>query len=303
MEVYVKRFAYIKKGDKYTKTNVWKMRKLKQEDEKVFKEIIFYSTHYKIENRRRMSFVNRKPNAYFKYLSNKDNIVSTDESLTHEICKELISDMKILKFKTPKKVFTIYAHESEIEYEIKCKNSKFYIDIFVNFQKSDPASLVTKWNGALAIEVFVSHKTEEKKIDKLYENGYAVVEVDIPNWLKIDESKEVSEEYYELMKSKILKYFSEGIRSNIISNPSSREYKLLYKIHEQNEVIKRIKEDNLNKTNNLSDTNEKNKYLEKELTLHIKKIQTLEQDVLRLQNELIDARKSILRKFIDKFIS
>lgn len=299
----MKRFAYIKKGDKYIKTDVWKMRKLKQKDEELFKKIIFYSTHYKIENRRRMSFVNRKPNAYFKYYkTNKESIISKDESLTHEICKELIADMRILKFKTPKKVFTIFARESEIEYEIKFKNSKFYIDVFVNFEKSEPMSLVSKWNGALAIEVFVSHKTEENKIEKLNKNGYAIVEVNIPEWLKIDESKEVSEEYFELMKSRIIEYFSDGIKSNIISNPSSKEYKLLYKIYEQNEEIKKLKEDNLNRINALNASNETNKNLEQELTLHKKNIQQLVQDNQKLQNDLMHTKKPILRKIIDKII-
>lgn len=280
----MKRFADIKLDDgSFKRTNVWEVKRGKIKNPEIWSNIKFYSTHKKIENKKILFFVNASPNSYFRYKSENDNPnKGKDETLTHELCKEIISEIKDLNFKIYNDYYKFKVIDSEIEHRIDTPNGTYVVDIFVKFEQSIPNYLKIKWNGILAIEIFVHHKCEQDKITNLKAAMVPVIQVRISDKLWIDESKELSLKDIENKKAFLTSYFEKEIFAQLLLDPSSEEYnemiensKLIQKINEleldnkkkaeiiqsEQNTINKLRSDNLSfseKYNMLA--NEQNKF-------------------------------------------
>ena len=95
------------------------------------------------------------------------------ESLTHELCKEVLSELDILKFKFGEKILKINVSNSYVEEYIKIEDKMYRVDVLVEFDKSEPSEAFLKWGGKVAIEVFVDHKTDYVKIKHMKELNYS----------------------------------------------------------------------------------------------------------------------------------
>ncbi|WP_207715356.1 hypothetical protein [Clostridium saccharoperbutylacetonicum] len=207
-------------------TDVWKVRRGKKNEPREWKDIKFFSTHKRIENRKELIFVNTKPNPHFRY-KKLDDIGSHkghDETLTHELCIEILSEISVMTFKIGNDSYKIYVSDCEIEYKIETSNALYFVDLFLKFDKSEPEWLVTKWNGIVAVEVYVTHKTGEVKRKDLFDSGIPVIEIDVSKKFYIDETREISEEDINEKKSFISKYYEKEIFAKLLANPSSKEY-------------------------------------------------------------------------------
>jgi len=278
----LKRFAYQYLDGNCTMTNVWKVRRIKHEQPHLYNKLVFKSTHKKESNRRIMSFVERKPNNYFKYL-NTDSAKSHeghDVTLTHEICQKIISELEILTFQCGDDIYKIYVSDCEIEKEIKTPQGNYFVDIFVEFNKSEPESLVLQWNGKVAIEIFVTNPVAPVKVDDLYNVGINIIQVRVSDKLKIDESTEISEEEILQKENFIAGYFRKVIYGRILKKYYSKEYLEMKEIEELKSRISLL-EKQMNQKNDES----------QQLVLQIKQL-NVENDKLRQQKN--DLEKTVM---------
>ncbi|AQR93411.1 hypothetical protein [Clostridium saccharoperbutylacetonicum] len=299
----VKRFAYKYQNENYIMTDVWKVQRGKKNQPREWKDIKFFSTHKRIENRKELVFVNKKPNAYFRYknLNGAGSHKGHDVTLTHELCVEILSEISIMTFKIGNDSYKIYVSDCEIEYKIETENAVYYADLFLKFNKSEPEWLVTKWNGIVVVEVYVTHKTEDIKRKDLFDIGIPIIEIDVSKKFYIDETREISEEEINEKKEFISKYYKKEIFAKLIANPSSKEYSTM--IDELKKQLLILQKQNIEQN---SEIQQKNKMINK-LQLDCKNLNNLinhknnELSIIRQQNEKL--KKTFWYKLFKKSYS
>lgn len=308
----MKRFAYLHQDGNYIKTNVWEERRQKKENPREFEERTYVSTHKKIENRIPLFFVDRKPNAYFRYPSgsSREDYIGQGESLTHELCKEAISELKTLKFISGKNEFIIYVDEVEIEQKVEINGNRYYTDIFIWFNKSKPSYLVNKWGGKLAIEIYVTHETPEKKMRDFLNEGIPIIEIKISEKFRVDESRQMSSQEILRIKNTITQYYEEKIFGKILSNPESEEYKKMVEISQLKKTIEKLEEKNSLLENEIKKKNLYVQELQTENNTLKSQIENLYTDnrnlkinleTLKIENEKL--KDPLLKKIFNKFFN
>lgn len=147
-----------------------------------------------------------KRSAHFAYYNNTSRSgVGSDMTMTHRAQVEAISDSKQLHLFWFGKKILIYIKEGYPEYPIESYSTKYIIDAFLLLEKTDPSSYFYKWNGKLAIEVHVSHKTDLAKCSDLQNTGIQIFEVQ--PYEKTIRSNELTELEYKEYVSKIKKKY------------------------------------------------------------------------------------------------
>lgn len=89
-----------------------------------------------------------------------------------------------------------------VEFMYRVSDKKYYfIDIMLMLESTKPASYVYKWNGMLALEIYVTHQTEYGKVLSLQNNNISLFEAEVPPGIKADIPEEfMSSEEYERQK-------------------------------------------------------------------------------------------------------
>lgn len=223
-----------------------------------------YSTNRK--NKVRLSLYIAKPFAksYFKYYPNT-RIDWNEESLSHELFKDIISDFTILKLKTYNNdLIKLYISRSEIEYKFYANDNCYYADIYFWFYKSEPANYILKWQGQLCFEIFHTHKTEQKKVKDCLLNNIAVFEHTISPAFLIENC--YSEKTLLKKEENIILSLSSEIYGEILSDPASNEYKEIVRIYQKLEQLQYENKQIINTVDYYKNTVEElNKKLDKEI--------------------------------------
>ncbi|MBF4696072.1 hypothetical protein ISU02_23485 [Fusibacter sp. Q10-2] len=182
----------------------------------------------------------------------EDRNVGDGESITHEYIKEMISELHELNFIVNDKDIRIFVKEAYTEYRIDTDSNQYIVDIFVEFEKSEPFYYFEKWLGILAIEIYVSHKTEyQKKID-LKKIGVPIAEVSIPSSWDLEQYYG-DENLFNKKISEMKKMFENKIYAQLISDPESDYYRVKKEnIYLKDEIKKlkiKLEEKEINSTN------------------------------------------------------
>ncbi len=252
----MKRFAYKYENGEYEKINVWDVYRGEKNDPHRWENMRYFSTHKKIENRKEMIYVRRKPNYYFKYKSLNDikSHEGRDTTLTHEIVQEIISELKEITFvrnDRSNKVYKIYVSDWEVEQEIKTPNKDYFVDILFKFEKSEPESLLLQWNGTVAVEIHVTNEVKATKVKDLLDVGIPILEHTVSKKLYIDDSREITEADIIEKKQLLTKYYKEAIYVSLKAEYSSKEYLTLMEIQELKEQVVLLEKQNTQKSNEI----------------------------------------------------
>lgn len=167
--------------------------------------------------------------SYFRYKeANYEHIgEGSEESYRHEFFKECISQIKRLELRWNNEAVTIYPDQLLQEEVIIMKDcSKRIVDLLVCFSKSEPEIYVDKWEGKLAIEIFDTHKVDDKKINQMKKKGLAMFEFNVSKWNIKDNFMNRKEEEKQIinMVTKLDGNNGGYIRGNLIVNPISKKY-------------------------------------------------------------------------------
>lgn len=252
----MKRFAYKYENGEYQKTNIWEVYRGKNQDPHRWEKMRYFSTHRKVENRKEMSYVQRKPNYYFKYKSLKDvkSHEGHDTTLTHEVVQDIISELKEITFvikNKDSKVYKIYVSDWEVEEEIKTLNGDYSVDILFKFEKSEPESLVLQWNGIVAVEIHVTNEVKATKVKDLLDLGIPILEHTVSKKFYIDESRKITEAEIVEKKQFLCRYYEKEIYVNLLADYYSKEYLTMMKIKALKEQVSSLEKQNALQSNEL----------------------------------------------------
>ncbi|SBO17632.1 hypothetical protein [Carnobacterium divergens] len=156
--------------------------------------------------------------------------------------------------------------------------------------------LYYKWNGILAIEIFVTHKVEDFKKYDLEKKEIPIIEVEIKKKYRINENANQAEIY--AYKSMITNMFKKKIFGKLISDPSNKEYK---KMVNYKEAIKKFEDKIISLENETIRKQEFVDILSKDIdNLNIKKFD-LENRIEDMQNKEIKLLEyqSMKRKLVE----
>ncbi|MGL4695733.1 hypothetical protein [Enterococcus larvae] len=262
-------------------------------------KLIFFDGTTKIKQKmtpKRGSKNGRRP--HFAYYPNSSHDgIGKDMTVTHKAYQEGISELKKFCIETPEgEAVIVEVEKSELEYYINDGNRYYLIDIFLKLKSTYPFYYFYKWKGTLAIEIWVSHKTELKKIGALRRKGVPAIECKITKKLSLNENIQNYSEYMNNVQKVINRYSNVNFHlyGKFISNAIhdditewSEKYlefknyheekrrmeihldKLKLKIEELGEVNKSLTNENLiidaeirNKKSIITDVNDKIKKIE-----------------------------------------
>lgn len=252
----MKRFAYKFENGEYKMTNVWEVYRGEKQDPHRWEDMKYFSTHRKIENRKEMRPVRRKPNYYFKYKSLADVKAHEghDTTLTHEVVQDIISELKEITFvikNRGNKIYKIYVSDREIEQEIKTPNGDYFVDILFEFDKSEPESLVLQWNGSVAVEIHVTNEVKPTKVKDLLDLGIPILEHTVSKKFYTDESREITEAGIIEKKQFLSRYYEKEIYVNLLADYYSKEYLTMMEIQTLKEQVASLEKQNALQSNEL----------------------------------------------------
>ncbi len=302
----MKRFAYKFENGEYEMTNVWEVYRGEKQDPHRWENVKFFSTHRKIENRKEMIYVRKKPKYHFRYKSNADVQAheGRDTTITHEVIQDIVAELKEITFKLTNKenkVYKIYVSDSEIEEIVKTPNGNYFVDVLLYFEKSEPELLALKWNKKVAVEIHVTNEVKPTKIKDLQDSGIPIIEINVSKKLYIDESSELTVEDIKQKKEFIKSYYEKEIFANLVGDYSSKEYKLVQKIAELNNKIKLLEEENAQQNVQLQKYKEDSEALKAIVNGLRKQLGSKEMELSTLKNELEEIKKSIWHKLYKTF--
>jgi hypothetical protein len=165
-----------------------------------------------------------KTNPFFQYKDARSSDGGDGESITHEYIKNIISNLEILNIQHSKKEIKIYVKNSYVEYRVDCEEGNYILDIFFEFEKSKPQYYFDKWRGVLAVEIFVSHKTENGKVEALKKNGIPVFEVNVKEKYYLEKCYE-NEKKLNNKIAGLKTMYGKKIYGKLLSDPESEFYK------------------------------------------------------------------------------
>lgn len=160
----------------------------------------FYALTYELQE---VTFVKRGINGrepHFRFLNGdngNNNHGGTGESLTHYRFKNIIASADLLvlniqegEFPNGERLITLRGVQSVTEFPITVDDNSYFVDICVNFEKSEPADFAERCHNRVLIEVTHKHPTNEDKYADLKKAGYAVFEFDVPSNYELEGKSE-----------------------------------------------------------------------------------------------------------------
>lgn len=254
-----------------------------------------YSTHK--HDKLKMSFVHKRTpteSCFFKYdKTNVNQYVSREETISHSIYKDIISELEVLNLFIDGQIVKIYPAFSEIEYRFKANGEVYFADVYIMFNKSEPAEYLYKWKGRLCFEINHTHAVDTIKKENCYYEGIPIFEHTISKKLSFENvtsSKELIDR-----KNFVTNMLSEKIYGKILSNPSSNEYINYIKCINENYTLKSELNNLINKNNELLSIQSENKKEKQKLEEIIKMIKSE-------NNILLSFKKTVLSNKVIKML-
>lgn len=172
-------------------------------------KLVFYDGTSKIKQKmtpKRGSKNGRCP--HFAYYPNSSHDgVGKDMTVTHKAYQEGISKLKKFCIETlDGELIIIEIEDSKLEYYINDEGQYYLIDVFLNLKSTFPFYYFYKWRGILAVEIWVSHKTEFKKSGALKRKGIPAIECKISKKLSLNENIRNDSEYMDNIQKVINRY-------------------------------------------------------------------------------------------------
>ncbi|EGP9965772.1 hypothetical protein I1C64_003014, partial [Listeria monocytogenes] len=145
---------------------------------------------------------------HFAYYPNSSHDgVGKEMTVTHKAYQEAISTLKIFCIETlDGEVIILEVEEAKLEYYINDEGQYYLVDILIVLKSTYPFYYFYKWEGILAIEIWVSHKTEQKKIEALNRKGIPTIECKISKKLLLNEDIQSDKEYLKNVQKVINRY-------------------------------------------------------------------------------------------------
>lgn len=307
---------------------------LKENNISYFKKLIFWTD--KSETPHELTLVQIK-HCFFRYkvlppfiANNSDN-----ESAKHQIAKEELSKLRILHLVQNDEKITVYVNTNETiaEKTIHYGDIPYRIDLYFSVERTDPKKYLYIWGGILAIEVEVTHKTENQKKNHLFEMGIPVFEIKLSKKIirQYKHEELLTDNDIHNMHLQFSNMFKRNIYGKFISTPIRKEYSEmldyikeiqlykekimeLKKIYDNNQTIvqeyKTKYQDEITAMNRIVDleqacdnfkyqiSNQNAKYSEEEMSLR-KKIDTLENKCNTLETKCVALENTLSQKNIE----
>lgn len=184
-----------------------------------------YSTHRDFNRKQPLALTIKDPfyNSFFKYVGGSRHS-SSEESISHELYKEIIANLKILNLKINKQMIKLYITKSEIEYKFTANSNTYFADVFFWFNKSEPEEYTIKWGGIICFEIKYTHATEKQKILDCQLSNIPIFEHSISKKLRVDGDIKNKEEEIEAQNF-IRNYMEKEIFGKLLSDPETEVYK------------------------------------------------------------------------------
>lgn len=233
--------------------------------------MIYYSRH-RPGTRKKMVLTRRKATNFFRYYSEADSGgASAPESLTHLLCKQVLSELSnlpgglttVLNYteRTEKQPpVTIRLNHALSEYRIEIDGKTFYIDVLLEFDQPGNSSLLRheiRWQRKLAVEIWHTSRlaSNAPKCLALSKIGIPVVQIraDKSSFLYIDEDELLNYDNEEIKirinrhVEKLRSTFRKQILCTLLRNPLSADFQTALMLHNQikadEQQIEQIKEE------------------------------------------------------------
>lgn len=226
--------------NRYKRISIWDIFKAYQEAQAVgyrydikqyyiehFKGHLF-STHTDTSKKKPLSLCNKKPynKSFFKYYPNQAPQES-DDTVQHELLKEIIRDIDKLVLVYNSQKIVLYIDKNEIEYRFSANGNQYRADIFFEFYKSEPEEYLYKWNGRLYFEIKHKHAVDNKKQTDCQLERIAMVEYSISKYYIKMIEKMCTEEDELRIYNYIKNALCQCIYVKILSNPEPKHYSQL----------------------------------------------------------------------------
>lgn len=187
-------------------------------------------------SRESVKHVSGKSYPYFSYIGSGSGGGAGGESLNHQLFKEALCELKILRLDISlhvgngtrkRELIELKILKAEKEKEIHLADgSKRYSDIYYQFDSA--SRFFKKWGGELHIEVLNSNAVGALKQMDMRKTSVAVIEIAIPPIFEYQISDEDTTDELEVSHRDRVKKILQGERGFLkgvsLSNPSTKEY-------------------------------------------------------------------------------
>ena len=233
--------------------------------------MIYYSRH-RPGTRKKMVLTRRKATNFFRYYSEADTGgASAPESLTHLLCKQVLSELSKLpgglttvlnytEHTEQQPPVTIRLNRAIPEYRIEIDGKTFYIDVLLEFDQPGNSSLLRheiRWQRQLAVEIWHTSRlaSNAPKCLALSKIGMPVVQIraDKGSFLYIDEDELLNYDNEEIKNridrhvEKLRNTFRKQILCTLLRNPLSTDFQTALTLHNQikadEQQVEQIKEE------------------------------------------------------------
>ncbi len=224
--------AYNQTNEGWEIVNRWDLIKMSQVEYDKFKELNF--PLYLKKNKESYKLTFNRGQKTFRFYPGEipdDKKGSPGLTISHQIAQEVISDLRTLnlkltdkRFKPYKKVdFRIEVDQIFEEFRTTANDNEYIVDLLIVFSK--PEWLALKWNRTLALEVFVTHDVEGKKIIDFEKKRVSLAEIVIGSKLKLKKSAAEVTETEENELRQVMKHaFNKQIFGDLLVDTTSTKY-------------------------------------------------------------------------------
>lgn len=196
-----------------------------------------FSTHLRVSRKQNMYLrvCEVYENSYFKYYPKQAPKIISQDTIPHELFKDIICGFQKLVLKYYNQEVTLYISECDTEHQFFANGHEYYADIYFKFYKSEPEEFLYKWNGELYFEIKHTHAVGNKKRKDCQTDKLAVFEHSISkaylDW--IDRLNDSNSE--EVIIEKITDSLQSVIYGKWLSDPKTEEYIMIKEL--QNKVF------------------------------------------------------------------
>ncbi len=205
-------FAYYKYGSEMKQINVYRALSVKNSRINNKDDIIEFWDIPDLKNAEKVfpkcSSKDGKA-AHFSYYPGSTHAgISSEMTMTHKIYEIVYSEInKILLDAFGEQVLVFIKHAS-LEHFFRTAHNLYFIDVMLEIERTEPSSYYYKWNGKLALEIYVTHKVERSKINDFSKNRIQLYQIKIYDNQKIPDDIENEEQfnyYKHVIKKRIEK--------------------------------------------------------------------------------------------------
>lgn len=203
-------FAYYKYDSEIKQINVYRALSVKNARINNKDDIIEFWDTPDFKNAEKI-FPKRSSNdgkaAHFSYYPGSTHAgISSEMTMTHKIYEIVYSETKKILLDAFGEQVMVFIKHASLEHFFRTAYNSYLIDVMLEIERTEPSSYYYKWNGKLALEIYVTHKVERSKINDFSENGIQLFQIKIYDNQKVPEDIENEEQF---------NYYKQVIRKRI----------------------------------------------------------------------------------------